>query len=637
MGSFFAYSIQSAVCLALFYLFYKVLLSRETFHRFNRFGLLGILVLSMLIPCMLTVFPLHTTADTVIPETQLFADYTSKSAKISVDETENRQGHVFLSFLLIAYLTGCIVSLLHVTHSTIRIRSIIRKGSCSTNDNGTKLVLVDDTTVTSFSWMKYIVLSRTDYKMAGESIMAHEKAHIRLRHSYDLIIAQLCIITQWFNPAAWLLYRELQNIHEYEADEAVISAGIDAKQYQLLLIKKAVGTRLYSMANSFNHSNLKKRITMMLQRKSNPYARLKYAYVLPLAVVAVALFAQPEVSLPFEEISNAKVSHFTLETSKNEVKNLPEADFTATIATPAATIQLAGVDEILATDEKDPEFPGGYAALLKWFNEAKESKTNVQPNPTTSAKNVEPQQGNTEDEIFKVVDKEPEFPGGYAALMKWFNDKAVYPTIAFENGIQGRVSCQFVVNKDGSVQDIVILATPDPSLAKEAERVLKIIPKFKPGEVKGKPVRCYFNVAFHFQLSQKNNASETKEQTKPTPSIENEKKQQGDSEDKIFTVVEKDPEFPGGTAALMKWFNDNAIYPAIAEENGIQGRVSCQFVVNKDGSVQDIAILSAPDPSLAKEAERVLKKIPKFKPGENGGKPVRTQFKASFTFRLPPS
>ena len=124
--------------------------------------------------------------------------------------------------------------------------------------------------------MKFVVISEKDLKENREEILTHEYAHIRKRHSIDLLIADICIFFQWFNPASWLLKQELQNIHEFEADESVIAQGIDAKKYQLLLIKKAVGTRLYSMANSFNHSSLKKRITMMLKKKSNPWARLKY-------------------------------------------------------------------------------------------------------------------------------------------------------------------------------------------------------------------------------------------------------------------------------------------------------------------------------------------------------------------------
>ena len=132
----------------------------------------------------------------------------------------------------------------------------------------------------------------------------------------------ICIFFQWFNPGAWLLKQELQNIHEYEADETVINEGVNAKEYQLLLIKKAVGTRLYSMANSFNHSKLKKRITMMLKEKSNPWARLKYLYVLPLAAIAVTAFARPEISEKMEEISVAKVNDLAAIVEKKSEENV---------------------------------------------------------------------------------------------------------------------------------------------------------------------------------------------------------------------------------------------------------------------------------------------------------------------------
>ena len=170
------------------------------------------------------------------------------------------------------------------------------------SENGTTLV-VHEQEIAPFSWMKYIVISRKDLEENGREILIHEAAHIRHRHSIDLLVADICIFFQWFNPGAWLLKQELQNIHEYEADETVINEGVNAKEYQLLLIKKAVGTRLYSMANSFNHSKLKKRITMMLKEKSNPWARLKYLYVLPLAAIAVTAFARPEISEKMEEIS----------------------------------------------------------------------------------------------------------------------------------------------------------------------------------------------------------------------------------------------------------------------------------------------------------------------------------------------
>jgi TonB family protein len=157
--------------------------------------------------------------------------------------------------------------------------------------------------------MHYIVLSRKDYAENSRAILTHERAHIRLRHSVDLLLADVCILVQWFNPAAWLVKHELQQVHEFEADDEVLRQGIDAKNYQILLIEKAVGTRLYSMANSLNQSSLKKRITMMLKKKSNPWARAKYLFVLPLTAAALTAFARPEITEALRPISSVKVTN----------------------------------------------------------------------------------------------------------------------------------------------------------------------------------------------------------------------------------------------------------------------------------------------------------------------------------------
>jgi len=136
------------------------------------------------------------------------------------------------------------------------------------------------------------------------------------------LLVDVCILIQWFNPAAWLLKQELQTIHEYEADDTVLACGVNARDYQMLLIKKAVGARLYSIANNLNHSSLKKRITMMIKKKSNPWARAKYLYVLPLAAMAVVAFARPEVSNELDEISSVKVNDLTSIVKAEEVKSV---------------------------------------------------------------------------------------------------------------------------------------------------------------------------------------------------------------------------------------------------------------------------------------------------------------------------
>ena len=182
--------------------------------------------------------------------------------------------------------------------------------------------------------------------------------HTRTHPSWYLLLADLGILLQWFNPAAWLLKQELQTIHEYEADDTVLREGVDAKKYQMLLIKKAVGTRLYSMANSFNHSSLKKRITMMLKEKSNPWARVKYLYVLPLAALAVSAFARPEVSAVADELSSAKVNDLVASMKTNQVET----------ASVAVKDTLMPDEPVFEGVEQMPEFPdGGMAGVEEGF------------------------------------------------------------------------------------------------------------------------------------------------------------------------------------------------------------------------------------------------------------------------------
>jgi TonB family protein len=570
MGIFFAYSIQSALCLALFYLFYKVLLSRETFHRFNRGALLGILALASLIPIALAYVSFHELFATkssggILPEDLDFVAEVFPSDVIVSDGNQSENAGI-LSILLWIYLAGCIACLFFMIVSSFRIIRIIRKGERVAIQKGVRLILSDHRQA-SFSWMSFAVISRHDYDEVGEMILAHEMAHIRLHHSFDLLIAQICIVTQWFNPAAWLLYQELHYIHEYEADEAVIRQGVDSRQYQLLLIKKAVGARLYSMANSFNHSNLKKRITMMLQEKSKSWARLKYAYVLPLAAMTLVVFAHPKVSRQFEEISTAKVNHFVLETNLDEMAFLPETN-------------------VLTFDD---------------------------------------------DSIFDQAEVMAEFPGGQEALLKYISEHLQYPKEAAEKKIQGRVSCTFVVEKDGSVSNIKVVQSVDPLLDKEAIRVLSEFPKFKPAENGGKPVRVIYGVPIRFHLSKVSAAKmAASDSDKPVYAIVK------GSSDSLFVTVEDMPKYVDGEEQLIKDIQANLQYPKEAVEKGIQGRVSCTFVVEKDGSVSNVEVKRSVDPLLDKEAVRALQSLPqKFEPGRQGGQPVRVIYNMPVRFRLP--
>lgn len=305
MGTFIVFILKSTCCLAVFYLFYRLLLSRDTFHRFNRMALLGVIAFSIAIPFVRMVADGPAGVQPAMPD----AGQLLQMPGMSVPETADG-GNLssWLAALLAVYACGCLFFAGRFLYSISQIVRLIRSGEMAGLEGGMRLVVVEQT-VPPFSWMKYIVVSRIDMEESGAEILAHEQAHVRACHSLDMWLAGCCVILHWFNPAAWLLKQELQNVHEYEADENVIAHGVDARHYQLLLIKKAVGMqRFTSMANSFGHGKLKKRITMMLKQKSNPWSRLKYLYVLPLTAVTLAAFARPDISCGLEKIAEAQLA-----------------------------------------------------------------------------------------------------------------------------------------------------------------------------------------------------------------------------------------------------------------------------------------------------------------------------------------
>ncbi len=438
MGIFLVYILKSAACLAVFYLFYKLLMSRDTFHRFNRFALLGLLVLSSVLPLVEVSVnrpaPVHETMLT-LEQLLLLADVQTEGEAVAQPTTA-----LWVRVALLVYLAGIVFFAVRNLWSLGRLAVLLRRGRLEQladwlpgRTENVRLV-VHNRDIAPFSWMRYIVLSRKDLEENGREILIHELAHIRNHHSWDLLLADLCIFVQWFNPAAWLLKQELQTIHEYEADDTVLREGVDAKKYQMLLIKKAVGTRLYSMANSFNHSSLKKRITMMLKEKSNPWARVKYLYVLPLAALAVSAFARPEVSAVADELSSAKVNDLVASMKTNQLE-------TASFAV------------------KDTLTP-----------------------------------------VFEVVERMPQFPGGVAAQVEYFKKNLRYPAEAKKAGTQGRVVVQFFVNKDGSISNVKVLRGVDPALDAEAVRLVNSMPKWKPGMQKGKAVTVKYTVPVLFKL-----------------------------------------------------------------------------------------------------------------------------------------
>lgn len=530
MGTFLVYILKSAVCLAMFYLFYRLLLSKETFHRFNRMALLGVMLLSCLLPLVkVTVEQASPVNAQVMSMEDLLLMYQWNSE--AVVEEGSRPFH-WQEGLVLVYFVGLFFVIVRHLWSLGRMLYLIRHSRCERLDNGIRLV-VHRRKLAPFSWMRYIVISETDLKESGHHILVHEMAHIHHRHSWDLLLTEACAWLQWFNPAIWLLKQELQNIHEYEADEEVLRQGINAKEYQMLLIKKAVGARLYSIANSFNHSSLKKRITMMIRKKSNPWARAKYLYVLPLAAVTVAAFARPEISKPLDEISSVKVNDLSavLETyaDKNVSNPAEKTKLKMKVVDEkgepiiAATVLVVNTTNGTITDENgnftlevgsDQSIQVAYIGMstvtMLVKDCLKKADQTIVLTESDTKKDVKvvapaPQAVVSNDQTFSVVEQMPEYPGGMRAGLEFMARNLRYPTKAREAGKQGRVIVQFVVRKDGSLSDFKVLRPVDPWLDAEAIRVISTMPKWKPGMQDGKPVSVKFTLPVTFMLEGTNN------------------------------------------------------------------------------------------------------------------------------------
>lgn len=330
MGTILFYIFEATLCLTILYFLFRLFFRKDTLFRMNRFLLLMGTVVCTSLPLLQIDVPQYTTLQ--LPITAVRHLLTEKDVNIerkgSVDEkhlfgetnlfvagkgddTEENHANVIHTIPVTLLLGGCyfigaLVVFTFLLFSTIRMRRLIHSYPAC-NYGKYKLIICPEKIV-SFSWGNTIVLSQEDYERNPGEILLHEQMHLQHRHTWDLLWMECIMILHWFNPAAWLLMRELREVHEYEADNGVINNGIDATEYQLLLVKKSVGTRLYSMACGFNHSKLKNRITMMLKRRTNNWARLKLLLFVPVAAGTLYAFARPEVKKTMGQAINTPVS-----------------------------------------------------------------------------------------------------------------------------------------------------------------------------------------------------------------------------------------------------------------------------------------------------------------------------------------
>ena len=456
LGMFFIYSVKVAVCLALFYLFHKLLMSRDTFHTFNRFAILSMMLLSLVLPLV------HLSLDSEAGINRGTVALEGLVAQTVVADGGNGvgEGLSLTQVLLAAYVLGVVLFVGKALLSVGSLLRLIRRARCVEVRNGIRIYTMQGD-ISPFSWFRYIIMSEKDWQENRREIVLHEMAHIRRCHSMDVAVCNMMIVFQWYNPAAWLLKRELQTVHEYEADEAVLSAGVDATHYQMLLIRKAVGERLFSMANNLNHNSLKKRITMMKIKRTNPMQKAKVAFVLPLAAMTIAAFASQKVENLSEKVEQESEA-FSSVSDNPVVRAVGET----------ARVAAVKVQEYKALEE---------ASSMAMASDTAETKSGK--------------------EFPCIPETFPQFPGGHIALFEYLSKNIKFPKSKENEDVKVRVVTTFTVEKDGSITHAKIVRSQGEAFDNEALRVINGMPKWIPGTQNGKAVRVKYTLPITFSTT----------------------------------------------------------------------------------------------------------------------------------------
>ena len=597
MIDFLIYDAKVAVLIAVFYMFYRLLLSRETFHRVNRIVLLLTAVASFILPfCVITM---HETVTMPMPEMHV-------EMGPLMAEVETPSVPLWQTLLPILFIIGMCATLGHTLLSMIRIILLIRKSEQHPQPDGVTVCVTGNAALSPFSWMHYIVMNREDYETHDSAILAHERGHIRLHHSWDLILVDTLTALQWFNPAMWMLRADLRAIHEYEADAAVLSQGINARQYQYLLITKAAGIGGYSLANGISHSTLKNRINMMLHTKSPRQRYLKLLALLPIVAIALAVNAEKVTDVVYtnnhssvvtaEAIGNAKTASATPESNVLSFRVVFMPEGAPVEGVPVEVVVNGKVTQRLETVE------GGNISLNA---------------PIGSVVR------------FTVIDKTKEVKVTNDLLANAANRTI---TIGFGDTDQTIISEGETFMAEGTVYDYdEEKPTPVIGAVVKNVRTQKSVVTDKEGRFSieatiGDQVVVSYAGYEPFALGVSKAFSDNgSKYIVPLRHV---------NTGKTFDVVEEMPQFPGGPAALFEFLSKNIQYPKDAEKAKLQGRVIVTFVVKKDGSITDAKVVKSVAPSLDAEALRVINAMPNWAPGRQGGQPVNVKYTVPLTFRL---
>ena len=605
------YVIKAAITLALLYSCFFLFLSKETFHRFNRCMLVGIMLVSLVMPMFHFTTEHPTTLNEEVYQMQNYIQHDT--APIIVTAQQPR-GITWIQALTWIYMAGVVLMLILTLVQATSLIRFMSSGVRHTDSQGNTVIL-HNKDVPPFSIFRYIVMSVKDYESSRQYILTHEQEHIRLGHTYDLLLLQGMKTLMWFNPFIWFLSRDLKAVHEYEADQAVINQGIDAKSYQQLLVMKVVGNRLQPFTNNLNHGSLKKRIIMMYQKPSNRWLMLKALCAIPVAALTINTFATPIETDPVEDMVK------TLETTNvptfNEVKEALPSPKTA--------------------EEASEEKPFAITT----------DSNNIDDNPLILINGHE----------VKIPADIKTIDGETLGKMLHINKEDIASVTVLRNGAATAIYGEKAKNGVISIETKAFQAQPKDTVVvkNEVSDVLNISSAVNIDELMEKLP----GAEKHEDGSITINGKVVKKIL-----LQGQEVYDDDDDDPVFEVTEEPAQYPGGQAALMQFLAQNIRYPKIAAENGVQGRVLVQFVVEKDGSLSNFAVVKKSGDTITKnaqsgitvnalgsateeskvpqeafdalnaEAVRVLREMPKWIPAKQRGQEVRMRYTLPITFRL---
>lgn len=471
MNNLVNFIIESGISLALLSLIYLLFLRKETFFRLNRLFLLFSILFSVILPFL--HFRVYT------PQSNMLAEVTVTPYRNVLEAVtiygQDLSGAMVKSIssskiIILIYLLGLLFFLGRMIFRIVQILLIISRNEVQRIDNY-RFVLVDKE-FSPFSFLGYIFINPKRRMESGyEKMVTHEMEHIKQGHTFDVLILEILTVFQWFNPFMWMLKRAIRENHEYLADHAVLNSGISSGQYKQLLLSQAVGIQ-FDIANNFNSSLVKKRIQMISKIRSSKLANLKYilGFISLLALVVIFACEQKE----------------TLQITKVEDSNERKV-----------TLRLLDDRMKLEGEQEDLEY---LHSLLNEKNKYEFDTDSTGAVFLVKSKEEAPLQLEEEDQVFFIVEDMPEFPGGDLALRKYIANSIKYPDVAIENGIQGKVYVTFVVTSEGRIANTKIARGVDPSIDREAVRVVNSLPKWKPGYQRGEPVNVSYTVPINFVL-----------------------------------------------------------------------------------------------------------------------------------------